>query len=335
MVHSTAKTGLSTTGFSLVELLVVMSIISILIGLLIPAVQAAREAARKTQCVNNLYQIGLAVQQHEVAKGYYPTGGWGSLWLGDPDRGTDEKQPGGWIYNILPYIEQQAVHDMGVGKDESTKGLLAVEMEGTRVPGFNCPSRRTEGLYKHSRGGSAFNAAGQAEMEARADYAANAGDLVANTAGGPSSYEDAKSYRWPDVSKMTGISYLRSKVRPADIRDGASNTYLVGEKWLGVDHYYDGESYGDDNSLYQGAAHDIHRWVAENSSKPWPPLPDSNTTADTEPNLSGRFGSCHPGVWNVVLCDGSVHTVSFTIDPETHRRYGCRNDGKQVGGAIP
>jgi hypothetical protein len=304
-----------------------------LIGLLIPAVQAAREAARRTLCVNNLHQIGLAALQHEVAQKYFPTGGWGSLWVGDPDRGTDENQPGGWIYNILPYIEQQAVHDLGMGKDTATKQSMAVQMEGTKIPGFNCPSRRTEGLYKHSKGGSAFNAAGQAEMEARSDYAANAGDLRVITAGGPNGYDDS-SYKWPDTSKMTGISYLRSMVRQSDITDGATNTYLVGEKWLGIDHYYDGESYGDDNSLYEGAAHDIHRWVAENSSKPWPPLPDSNTTADSEQNLSGRFGSCHPGVWNVVLCDGSVHTVSLDIAPETHRRLGCRNDGKQIGGAI-
>ena len=137
------------------------------------------------------------------------------------------------------------------------------------------------------------------------------------------------------MTKATGISYFRSKVRAADIKDGTTNTYMIGEKWLSVDHYYDGESYGDDNSLYEGAAHDIHRWVAENSTKPWPPLPDSTTTGDTEENLAGHFGSCHPGVWNAVLCDGSVHTLSFTIDSETHRRLGCRNDGKVIEGGIP
>ena len=150
MVSSTAKADSDQAGFTLIELLVVMSIISILIGLLIPAVQAAREAARRTQCVNNLHQIGLAVLQHEVAKQYFPTGGWGWWWVGDPDRGTDENQPGGWIYNILPYIEQQAVHDLGMGKDTATKQSMAVQMQGTIIPGFNCPSRRTEGRYKHT-----------------------------------------------------------------------------------------------------------------------------------------------------------------------------------------
>ena len=210
---------------------------------------------------------------------------------------------------------------------------MAVQMEGTVIPGFNCPSRRTEGRYKRTVDVTEFNAASKSEMDARSDYAANAGDFSVVMGIGPKGYDDS-SYKWPDVSKMTGISYLRSKVRPADVTDGTTNTYLVGEKWLGVDYYYTGESYGDDTSLYQGAAHDIHRWVAATPSQPWPPLPDSNTTADAEQNLSGRFGSCHPGVWNVGLCDGSVHTVSFDIDPETHRRYGCRNDGKQIGGAI-
>ena len=150
MASSTVTADSDQAAFSLIELLVVMSIISILIGLLLPAVQAAREAARRTECSNNLHQIGLAVLQHEVAIKHFPTGGWGWWWVGDPDRGTDENQPGGWIYNILPYIEQQAVHDLGMGKDTPTKQSMAVQMQGTIIPGFNCPSRRTEGRYKNA-----------------------------------------------------------------------------------------------------------------------------------------------------------------------------------------
>ncbi|MEN6406575.1 MAG: DUF1559 domain-containing protein [Thermoguttaceae bacterium] len=334
MANFPTKPNATRAGFSLVELLVVIGIICMLIGLLMPAVQSARESARRTQCINNLHQIGLAVLQHEAAHQYFPTGGWGSLWMGDPDRGTDENQPGGWIYNILPYLEQQAVHDLGMGKDADAKKVLAVKMQGTPIPGVNCPSRRIAGLYKHSRGGSAYNASGQADMEARSDYAANAGDTRVVTGAGPSSLDDT-TFKWPDPKKMTGISYFRSKVRTADVTDGATNTYLVGEKWLGADHYDNGQSYGDDNSLYQGASHDIHRWVAATPSKPWPPLPDSNITVDSEQNLSGRFGSSHPNAWNAAFCDGSVHTLSFRIAPEAHRRLGCRNDGKRINEAIP
>ena len=109
-------------GFTLVELLVVITIIGILIALLLPAVQSAREAARRTQCSNNLKQLALACLVHESTHGFFPTGGWGWHWVGDPDMGFDLKQPGGWIYNILPYIEQGALHDLGLEvTDTATK----------------------------------------------------------------------------------------------------------------------------------------------------------------------------------------------------------------------
>ncbi|MEM7284686.1 MAG: DUF1559 domain-containing protein, partial [Pseudomonadota bacterium] len=102
-------------GFTLVELLVVIAIVGILVALLLPAVQSAREAARRIQCKNHLTQFGLGMLNHHDAHGIFPTGGWSQRWTGDPDLGFDEDQPGGWEYNVLPFIEEMAMYEMGAG----------------------------------------------------------------------------------------------------------------------------------------------------------------------------------------------------------------------------
>ncbi len=140
-------------GFTLVELLVVITIIGILIALLLPAVQAAREAARRVQCSNNLKQLALGCIGHENATGRFPTDGWGWGWTGDADRGNDWRQPGGWLYNILPYIEQQPLHDMGLGispwNDPAKKDLHRQRMAGP-LNTFYCPSRRAANAYPYT-----------------------------------------------------------------------------------------------------------------------------------------------------------------------------------------
>ena len=85
----------------------VIAIIGILVALLLPAIQAAREAARRTQCKNNLRQIALACLNHESTHKTFPHGGWGWHWMGDPDKGFGRKQPGGWIYQATPYLEEE------------------------------------------------------------------------------------------------------------------------------------------------------------------------------------------------------------------------------------
>ncbi len=139
-----------STAFTLVELLVVITIIGILIALLLPAVQAAREAARQVQCKNSLKQLALGCLNHENAVGRFPTDGWGCGWTGDADRGNDWRQPGGWWYNILPYIEQPALHDLGLGAgDWNSPAKMAANAQRYSTPlgTFYCPTRRRPVAY--------------------------------------------------------------------------------------------------------------------------------------------------------------------------------------------
>src|SRR5438876_4223731 len=126
--------------FTLIELLVVIAIIAILIALLVPAVQKVREAAARTQCINNLKQIGLAVHNNHDTFKKLPSGGWGWNWVGVPSRGTGPEQPGGWLYNVLPYIDQGALRNLGVGKTGAAFTNDMLSMLATPVTVFNCPT---------------------------------------------------------------------------------------------------------------------------------------------------------------------------------------------------
>lgn len=325
----------SAHGFTLVELLVVITIIGILIGLLLPAVQSAREAARKVQCQNNIGQLGKAVLLHEQAQKWFPTGGWGWDWVGDPDRGFGTKQPGGWIYNILPYIDQRNLHDMGMGQSPSQKAAQAGLMIGTTMAILNCPTRCQAIAYPNLRSQSDWHNANPIPvMVARSDYAANQGDAPINQ--GPGSFGpgpgtlaqgDSPTYQWFNPinnGDAAGISFLRSMVRLAHIADGPSNTYLAGEKYLDPDHYSSGTDPADNECAFVGWDNDIYRTCRDDET----PKQDTPGSPGIASDLI--FGSAHSSGCSFVMCDGSVHNISFSIDPETHRRLGCRNDGLPI-----
>jgi len=344
-------------GFTLVELLVVITIIGILIALLLPAVQAAREAARRAQCTNNLKQLALAALNHESTTGYLPAGGWGNIWVGNPDRGYGNKQSGGFFYNCLPYMEQTGLHDLAltivppVAEMDANRKAKSLEMVRTPLAAFYCPTRRRSQVYPlpSSTSSSLANANMPSPVTsgwARTDYAANAGSYVVTWGDGPSASAAPAPPGVPtlvDMTKSTGVCHQGSMVTMAYVVDGSANTYLVGEKAIHPDRYLDGADAGDLWPALSGADDDLNRWVAnypshDRTNYPFPPKFDASNPAyppvmdslSMPGDYTRRFGSAHSAGCNMALCDGSVRMISYSIDPATHLYLGHRTDRQPI-----
>jgi prepilin-type N-terminal cleavage/methylation domain-containing protein/prepilin-type processing-associated H-X9-DG protein len=324
--------------FTLVELLVTIAIIGVLVALLLPAVQAAREAGRRSQCTNNIKNIGLALIAYHDSYRSFPLGGWGHKWTGDPDRGNGVRQPGSWAYCVLPFVEETSLHDLGMNQSGAAAGSLYSQRLSTPISLFVCPTRRAcspwpiVDQYSYMRTPKPF---GDVTVVARADYAINGGTSSIISLSGPADLQqgDDPSY-WenaPVPTKFSGISHLRTSTSLKKIVDGASKTYLIGEKLLAADAYMTGTSPGDNESLYSGYCTDLHRFAGAIESlsigqSPFiPPLNDYATPDISFPE-SVRFGSAHSAGFTMAFCDGSVQFLSYDIDPEAHFRFGHRSD---------
>jgi prepilin-type N-terminal cleavage/methylation domain-containing protein len=292
--------------FTLVELLVVIAIIGVLVAMLLPAVQAAREAARRTQCQNHLRQIGIAFQNHHDTLKVFPSGGT-IPWDGHnsylpvtsvpvkPLPTKEEKMS--WPFQILPYIEQTTLH---VQTNFAT-------LEGSPVAGYFCPSRGGP----RRQGDRMLN-----------DYAA------ATPADSPNSWDQfwhGETWSVPTGAKYNGV-VTRSLTRscPANmtnIKDGTSNTIVVSEKWLNYENYISGD-WHDDQGWMDGWDPDVMRYTG------FAPIPDSKGSPYGWDGY--QFGSAHATGLNVMLADGSVRMVSYTINPATFNWLGHRADGQSA-----
>ncbi len=284
-------------------------------------------------------QIGNGVLQHVTAQQRFPTGGWGYNWVGDPDQGFSKNQPGGWIYNILPYMDQINLHDLGAGDSTTQRSTDYMSRIILPLPVFICGTRRLTNAYPSNFTPYCIASGTSVTAAARSDYAANQGDsatyptgfLSCEPSGGPASASapSAVATNWNSLtdaqlfSTNTGISYQQSLVLPAHLIDGTTYTYLVGEKSMNPDGYTTGTDPYDSRNMYVGIASDISRTT-------------DNLPLQDIPGVSGScsFGSAHPNAVNFVMCDGSVRPISYRINGALHASLGNRADQMAIDDAM-
>jgi len=346
--------------FTLIELLVVIAIIAILIGLLVPAVQKVREAAARTQCLNNLKQIGLALHNHHDTYKAFPSGGVVYLEesnyatpsaLGSTTPASYRTQAWGWAYQILQYLEQNNVWAMGV-----SNGVVA---KSTVISVYVCPSRRGPMVDQNwfhcdyaGNGGSNTNPGSNTATSPNGSAAAGQGDknptgvIVMNFASDDYIKSVAGFITNTTPQPIPASAGMTNVVRMASITDGTSNTMFVGEKFISPKYYQPGNTgsgyrfqWGDLNGYTAGVGWDQIRYGR------WSPMQDNNfmyydacydpTLASPRvctgaPNTVDMFGGAHAGGTPAVFCDGSVKLISYSISRPMMQNLTNRSDGNVI-----
>jgi len=310
-------------GFTLVELLVVIAIIGVLVALLLPAIQAAREAARRTQCINNLKQMGLAIQNHNSALAEYPTGGT-EPWHDQGDATSAFSKGYGWMVQILPYVENEALRNISKGYGSGNREL-DLQVRRTPVPMYFCPSRRAgvvRILPKSAEDcsqGCALN-----------DYASSTPSNELNP-----QRPTHEPWFWQGTThglvragrgQYFGVvtrTVMSDPCRDKDITDGLSNTLVAGEKRLFINRYDIGD-WHDDIGWTDGWDPDIVRYTG------YLPGPDVEEFGSRVGDIGFHFGSAHASGFNVVFADGHVASLPYDVDLVTFNALGDRRDGLAV-----
>lgn len=333
------------TGFTLVELLVVIAIIGILIGMLLPAVQQVREAARRTACLNNMRQLGLACLNFEAALQEYPTAG------GAVEEFSQNESFGyegaSWMFQILPYIEQENIvrnYEAGFASAGGQSAFLTTRTSEFQMESFNCPSR--DGRF----------AVVGTDIIALGDYAG----VIANI----NTYDGA-SFEWQvtgvnfdevrqesnifwtgilvkggQVDVNTGETLNLRRVGVNDILDGTSNTIMIAEKAVNSQFNTIPDTsvwpYWELFGYYTGADWPVMRQFGapvNAGDTVWRPMNDSARPRTEDAFFNGvtrelGFGSAHPGVFNSILGDASTHPINNNGDIRLLELLGTRSDGE-------
>jgi prepilin-type N-terminal cleavage/methylation domain-containing protein/prepilin-type processing-associated H-X9-DG protein len=330
------------SAFTLLELLVVIVIIGALLGLMLPAVQASRESARAVHCRNNLRQVASALLLHHDSQNCFPSGGWHFTWVGEPERGTGLEQPGGWIFNLLGYLETGNDRSLGSGLSGDARADALIERCAAPNPLFVCPTRRAAIAYPQTLHQRPLTMGGPLAKDmtsgAKSDYAANVGsggvvEFYYQWSGPQTLQEgDRANFVWPTDAKFQwlgfphlnfdGVIFGRSRVTLTQVTDGSSKTLLIGEKYLTAENYETGKDSGDNENMYCGFNNDVCRSTLS------APMPDA-----LGHELVSRFGSAHPGQFNCAMCDGSVQAFAYDVDEIVFRALGSRDGGESLGSA--